>query len=90
MYIVTGMGLPTQPVSFDPGQIAELDRVLSDARHGINNHLTLIATAIELIRRNPSTAERLAVTMADRPELIREELVRFSRAFDDAFGITRP
>ena len=82
------MGLPTQPVSLDPGQVAELNRMLSDARHGINNHLTLISTAIELIKRDPRAAERLAHTMADRPELIRAELMRFSRAFDAAFGIT--
>jgi hypothetical protein len=83
------MGLPTQTVSLDPGQVAELNRMLSDVRHGINNHLTLISTAIELIRRDPSSAERLAHTMADRPELIRAELMRFSRAFEAAFGITR-
>jgi hypothetical protein len=62
---------------------------LSDARHSINNHLTLISTAIELIRRDPRAAERLAHTMADRPELIREEFMRFSRAFEQALGIRR-
>ncbi|MCL4177783.1 MAG: hypothetical protein KJ072_08550 [Verrucomicrobia bacterium] len=83
------MGLPTQTVSLHPDQVVELERHLSDARHGINNHLTLISTAIELIRRDPSAAERLAHTMVDRPQLIREELMRFNRAFDEAFGITR-
>jgi hypothetical protein len=83
------MGLPSETVSFLPDEVVELERSLSDARHGINNHLTLISTAIELIRRDPSAAERLAHTMADRPQLIREELMRFSRAFDAAFGITR-
>jgi hypothetical protein len=83
------MGLPSVMVSFQPDQVAELERCLSDARHGINNHLTLISTAIELIRRDPASAERLIHTMIDRPELIREELMRFNRAFDAAFGITR-
>ena len=84
------MGLPSQIVTFDPAQVAELNRLLSEVRHGINNHLTLISTAIELIRRDPSGAGRLVHTMADRPEMIRGELMRFSRAFERAFGITRP
>jgi hypothetical protein len=83
------MGFPTQSVSLHPDQVVELERRLSDARHGINNHLTLLSTAIELIRRDPSAAERLAQAMVDRPQMIREELMRFNRAFDEAFGIKR-
>jgi hypothetical protein len=83
------MGLPTQVITFDPDQVAELHRMLSDVRHSINNHLTLISTAVELIRRDPTGAARLAHTMADRPELIRNEIMRFSAAFEEAFGITR-
>jgi hypothetical protein len=83
------MGSPTHTVTFSPEQIAELNRILSDTRHGINNHLALLTTAMELIRRDPSAAGRLVQTMADRPEMIRTELIRFSRAFEDAFGITR-
>jgi hypothetical protein len=83
------MGSPTQTITFDPDQVAALNRMLSDARHGINNHLTLISTAIELIRRDPSAAARLVQTMADRPELIRDEMTRFSSAFEEAFGIKR-
>ncbi len=81
------MGLPSQTVILDPGQVAELNRMLAEARHGINNHLTLISTALELIRRDPTAAARLAQTMAERPELIREELMRFSHAFEKALGI---
>jgi hypothetical protein len=84
------MGQPTQTVTFSTDQVAELNRILSNARHGINNHLTVISTAIELIRRDPTAATRLAQTMADRPELIRKELLQLSNAYEDAFGISRP
>lgn len=83
------MGLPTQTVTFNPDQVAELNRMLADARHAINNHLTVITTAIELIRRDPSAAARLVQTMTGRPELIRKEMLQFSSAYEQAFGIPR-
>ena len=45
-----GMALPSEPVTFSPGELQELNRKLSDMRHDINNHLSLIVAALELIR----------------------------------------
>jgi hypothetical protein len=83
------MGLPTQPVTLSPEAVAELNRKLSDTRHSVNNHLTLLTTALELIRRNPAAAERLVGSLVEQPAKVREEILRFSRAFEAMLGITR-
>jgi hypothetical protein len=45
-----GMAFPTEPVTLSVGQLQELNRKLSDMRHDINNHLSLMVAALELIR----------------------------------------
>ena len=44
------MALPTGPVTLTVGELLELNRKLSDMRHDINNHLSLMVAALELIR----------------------------------------
>ncbi|HTL58158.1 MAG TPA: hypothetical protein VL361_20895 [Candidatus Limnocylindrales bacterium] len=44
------MALPREPITLAVGQIDDLNRRLSDMRHDINNHLSLIVAALELIR----------------------------------------
>lgn len=83
------MGLPNHPVSLTPAQVADLNHKLSNLRHDANNHLTLLATALELIRRDPGSAARLAPSLVDQPQKIRDELIRFSREFEASLGITR-
>ena len=83
------MGLPAQAVSLNPEDVAELNRKLADLRHGINNHLTLVVTALELIRRKPESAQRLAESLVDQPRRIREDINQFSLDFEQALGITR-
>jgi hypothetical protein len=83
------MGLPTQAVSLSPEEVAELDRRLAEMRHSINNHLTLVVTALELIRRKPDAAERLAANLVDQPQRIREDIGQFSQDLEKALRITR-
>ena len=84
------MPLPEQPVSLSVEQIAELNRKLSDMRHDINNHLSLIIASVELIRYKPGTAERMMATLVEQPPRIAESLHKFSAEFDQVLGITRP
>ena len=84
------MGLPSQPVTLTAEQIGELNRKLSSLRHDINNHLSLIQAALELIRHKPQMAERMLVTLAEQPPKITEALMKFSAEFEQTFGITRP
>ena len=83
------MALPNGPITLTPEQIAELNKKLSTLRHDINNHLSLIVAAVELIRYNPEVANRMSTTLAEQPPKISEELARFSAEFAQAFGITR-
>jgi hypothetical protein len=83
------MALPTGPVTLNPEQVAELNKKLATLRHDINNHLSLIVAAVELIKYNPDVAGRMSTTLAEQPPKISEELARFSGDFEKAFGISR-
>ena len=83
------MTLPSQPVTLTVEQLADLNRKLSGMRHDINNHLSLIIAAAELIRHKPQTAERMMATVVEQPPKIADALLRFSTEFEQALGITR-
>jgi hypothetical protein len=83
------MLLPSQPVTLTVEQLADLNRKLSAARHDINNHLSLIIAAAELIRHKPQTAERMMATLVEQPSKIADTLAKFSTEFERALGITR-
>ena len=53
------MGLPQNAITLTPEQIAALNEKLSVTRHDINNHLSLIVAAVELLRRKPEMAPKL-------------------------------
>jgi hypothetical protein len=84
-----GMALPKQPVTLTVEQLDELNRRLSSMRHDINNNLSLIMAAVELIRCKPQMADRMMATLAEQPSKITESLSRFSSDFERTFGITR-
>jgi hypothetical protein len=84
------MALPSQPVTLSPDELTELHRKLSSMRHDINNNLSLIMAAVELIRHKPQLTERMMTTLLEQPPKITETIARFSAEFDRAFGINRP
>lgn len=83
------MGLPTEPVTLTAEQVKTLNQQLSDMRHNVNNNLALLVAAIELIKRKPDLAMKMADSMAVQPDKMNEEIQRFSSHFEKAFGITR-
>ena len=83
------MGLPTDPVTLSAEQVADLNRKLSDLRHEINNHLSLMLAAIELARYKPESAERMMAGLAEQPTKITEALKKFSGELEATLGITR-
>ena len=83
------MVLPSQPVTLSVEQIDELNKELSRLRHDINGDLALIVAAAELIKLNPSSAERMLATLLEQPTKIRERTDKFSAQFEKQFGITR-
>ena len=83
------MGLPTEPVTLSVEQIRELNAKVATLRHDINNNLTLIIAAMELIRTKPEMAEKMFATMNEQPRKISASMAKFSEEFERAFGITR-
>ena len=79
----------TQPVTLTPGQAEELNKNLSTMRHDINNHLSLMMAAVELVRRKPEAAERMAATLTEQPAKIGDSMKKFSAQFEGAIGIQR-
>ena len=80
---------PNQPAAFTAQQTEELNKQLSNMRHDINNHLSLMMAAVELVRRKPEAAERMASTLIEQPAKIGESMKKFSAQFESAFGIKR-
>ena len=84
------MGLPTQPLTLSVEQIDELNKKLSATRHDINNQLSMMMAAAELVRMKPEMAPRMAEKLMAQPARITELIKNFSAEFERALGITRP
>jgi hypothetical protein len=84
------MGLPAQPITLTVAQLDELNHKLSHMRHDINNYLSLIVAAAELIRHKPHMADRMMATLSEQPSKIAESVTKFSGDFERTLGITRP
>jgi uncharacterized protein YbaP (TraB family) len=83
------MALPTEPATLSVSEIDALNQQLALMRHDINNHLSLILAAVELIRRKPEALDRMAATLTDQPPRITEAMNRFSATLEGALNITR-
>lgn len=83
------MGMPHTPVTLTPEQVGELNEKLAVTRHDINNHLSLIVAAVELMRRKPELAPRMIESISQQPDKIIAQMRTFSADFETAFGITR-
>ena len=84
------MHLPEHPVTLTPERIAELNNELSKMRHDINNNLSVMVAALELIRLNPENADRMLGNINQQFGRIGENLGKFSAEFEKSLGITRP
>ena len=84
------MPLPSKPVTLTADQIAGLNKKLADLRHSVNNNLSLIIAAAEIMRLKPDTAARLQEQLMDKPHIIAETVAQFSRDLEAALHITRP
>lgn len=83
------MGLPAEPVTLSVEQISHLNQKLSEMRHNVNNNLALMVAALELMRRKPDTAIKMADSMSSQTNKLIEEIKVFSDAFEKSLGITR-
>ena len=83
------MAMPQTPVTLTPEQVAELNEKLGITRHDINNHLSLIVAAVELMRRKPELAPRMIESISQQPDKIIAQMRAFSADFETTFGITK-
>lgn len=83
------MAMPQSPVTLTPEQVAELNEKLATTRHDINNNLSLIVAAVELLRRKPELAPRMIESISQQPDKIIAQMRAFSAEFEQAFGITK-
>ena len=84
------MPLPNESVTLSAGQIRELNQKLADLRHDVNNSLSLMTAAVELIQRRPENAGTMWNTLIDQPRKITGAISQFSRDFEKALHIIRP
>lgn len=83
------MGMPQTPITLTPQQVADLSEKLATARHDINNNLSLIVAAVELMRRKPEIAPRMVESISQQPDKIIAQMRAFSLEFEQALSITR-
>ena len=84
------MALPNAPVTLTVEQIDDLTRKFSTMRHDVNNHLSLIVAAAELVRFNPEMIRKLSGTLVDQPSKVSEQISKFSAELEKLLRITRP
>jgi hypothetical protein len=85
----TMAGMATSSVTLTPEQIEELSKKFSTFRHDVNNNLSLIVAAAELIKYNPASSARMANTLVEQPQKITDHLARFSAEFEKTLGIQK-
>ncbi|MDB6028141.1 MAG: hypothetical protein JWM68_4364 [Verrucomicrobiales bacterium] len=83
------MPAPQSPITLTPEQVEELNKKLSHMRHEINNHLSLVIAAAELIRFKPELREKMSATLSEQPKRISNEMTAFSVEFEKILGIMR-
>ena len=80
------MGLSNGPVTVTAQQFEELKKKLATMRHDVNNHLSLIVAAAELIKFNPESATRMCATLSEQPSKIADLINKFSAEFEKTLG----
>jgi 2C-methyl-D-erythritol 2,4-cyclodiphosphate synthase len=84
------MPLPNESVTLSAAQIRDLNQELADLRHDLNNSLSLMTAAVELIKRRPENAGNMWDTLIEQPRKLTEAISQFSRDFETALHITKP
>lgn len=84
------MQVPETPVLLSPEKVAEVAHRLSELRHGVNNHLSLVVAATELVRRKPEMSERALDTLSAQPQKISDAIHQFSVELEKLIGLRRP
>ena len=83
------MAAPTHAVTLEPQQISILLKEFATARHDINNALSLISAAAELIRMNPDNLPKMLPTMNEQPAKIGALMQKFTTILESNLRTAR-
>jgi hypothetical protein len=83
------MGEPVTSAALTPEQLKELNQKLSHMRHEINNQLSLVVAALELVRLKPDMRDKMLDTISQQPAKIMAEVAKFSAEFERTCGLGR-
>jgi len=83
------MGMPKEPLTLTPEQIARLNKQLSEMRHAVNNNLALMIAAAEVIRYKPERAAQVVGTFVEQSRQAADKIKEFSSFFEQTLHITR-
>ncbi|MGA2243608.1 MAG: hypothetical protein ABSH48_01310 [Verrucomicrobiota bacterium] len=77
------------PVSLTENQIIALHEKLRTMRHDVNGRLANIVAAAELMRLRPENAAERLPMLLEQPHKAAESIAKFSREFEELFGLER-
>jgi len=83
------MRLPSEPVTLSVEQIRELKDKIADLQHDVNNSVSLMLAAVELIRARPEARESMMDSFSRQPKKILDTVTQFSRSLESTVGIKR-
>lgn len=83
------MKLPSEPVTLTPEQIDQLNHLLTEVRHNINNYLSLMTAAAEIVSRKPDMGPRMLPNLVTQPQKVTDEMRRFSDEFERLLHLER-
>jgi hypothetical protein len=86
---MTGGYKPSGPVSLSEAQIIALHEKLRVMRHDVNGRLANMVAAAELIRLRPETTAKRLQLLLEQPHKAAESISKFSRTFEEVFGLKR-
>lgn len=81
------MGSAYQSIQLTADEIRMLNRQLAKMRHDVNNDLSLLVAAAEMLHRKPELAEKYMQTLLNQPEKISDKIDGFSQLFEAALSI---
>ncbi|MBM3881902.1 MAG: hypothetical protein FJ387_19615 [Verrucomicrobia bacterium] len=83
------MHVPDRPVTLTADQVKSLAVELSELRHDVNNYLSLIVAAAEIIHQRPEMISEVMGTLFEQPQKISQKILTFSEAVEQLLGIHR-
>jgi N-acetylmuramic acid 6-phosphate (MurNAc-6-P) etherase len=83
------MVLPTHTITLTSEQVQALHQSLEDMRHSINNQLSVVVAAVDVVTKTPGIDGRIILLLEGHSGKIAEEVSSFFVEFERALGITR-